>query len=732
MALRRRKIHCISPAKINVAGKVRVMAFDKTGTLTSEGMEMKGVRPVTDGDFTEFVSRILPTPSPAPSDEETGGKKETRLRVLDSESDDALALSPAALPPAQVEAVLHTALACCHSLALMEGELIGDPLEVQIFRSTGAAIIDTSASTDGSATSSTSIRIPSPIGPRVVGLVHGYEFQSALQRMTVIARDEEGQHFVFTKGAPEVIQGLCLPASVPSSFTATFAGYAKHGYRIIAIAYKPVGKDVLLEDREAVRPSLERDLRMLGLIVLENAVKDETAPTLAVLQAARVRCVMVTGDYPVTAISVAKECGLVAAGVRVYQGRLKSGEVEWRDSDDDSLALDPLTLRPTSAAPHPYELAMTGDVFRHLTSSSTPIEAFHRILLSTVVFARMTPDQKALMVTSLQSLKLYTGMCGDGANDTGSLKAAHAGISLSTSEASIAAPFTFLEPNIRCVPMLLSQGRSALQTSFSLFKFIAMYSLIQFGAAILCYFVGSVLGNWQYLYQDMFVVFILTLLMGGIQAVDSLSIKRPSGDLLSLTNVVSVFTHMALCLAFQIAVFSAVSTQSGYIAYQDAPGFSNGPATMETTSLYYFSNFQYLLYAVLFARGHPWKRPVYTNLRFSAWGVVVLVANLCLLFSEPVVGFWRDDDVSLPMGWRWGILGFVLAQLVCSCLWEFVLLPRVGRWWRGRRMRRGGGQVGEVYGHVKRISGSGVKEYHRLRGEFERGWKGARAAMEDD
>ena len=214
--------------------------------------------------------------------------------------------------------------------------------------------------------------------------------------------------------------------------------------------------------------------------MLENAVKPETAPTLKVLREAKVRCVMVTGDYPVTAVSVAKECQLVGEGVRIYQGRMNEGEVEWRDSDDDSLFLDPVSLRPSS--PHgPYELAITGDVFRHLTSSSTPLAAFHRILLSTAVFARMTPDQKSLMVTSLQSLSLYTGMTGDGANDCAALKAAHVGISLSSSEASIAAPFTYLEPNIRCVPILLGQGRSALQTSFSLFKFIAMYSLIQFG-----------------------------------------------------------------------------------------------------------------------------------------------------------------------------------------------------------------------------------------------------------
>lgn len=55
----------------------------------------------------------------------------------------------------------------------------------------------------------------------------------------------------------------------------------------------------------------------------------------------------------------------------------------------------------------------------------------------------MSPDDKALLVESIErELGIFTGMCGDGANDCGALKAASVGISLSEAEASIAAPFT--------------------------------------------------------------------------------------------------------------------------------------------------------------------------------------------------------------------------------------------------------------------------------------------------
>ena len=67
----------------------------------------------------------------------------------------------------------------------------------------------------------------------------------------------------------------------------------------------------------------------------------------------------------------------------------------------------------------------------------------------------MTPEQKQHLVESLQQLEYVVGMCGDGANDCGALKTAHAGISLSEAEASVASPFTSKISNITCVPMLI-------------------------------------------------------------------------------------------------------------------------------------------------------------------------------------------------------------------------------------------------------------------------------------
>lgn len=82
---------------------------------------------------------------------------------------------------------------------------------------------------------------------------------------------------------------------------------------------------------------------------------------------------------------------------------------------------------------------------------------FKRMLENAQIFARMKPNEKTVLIQSLQKYMYHgvVGMCGDGANDCGALKAADVGVSLSEAEASIAAPFTSKTQNISCVPELL-------------------------------------------------------------------------------------------------------------------------------------------------------------------------------------------------------------------------------------------------------------------------------------
>ena len=97
------------------------------------------------------------------------------------------------------------------------------------------------------------------------------------------------------------------------------------------------------------------------------------------------------------------------------------------------------------------------------------------MLVKAQVFARMSPDEKHELVERLQSLGYIVAFCGDGANDCGALKAADVGLSLSEAEASVAAPFTSRNPDIGCMVEVIKEGRAALVTSFSCFKYMYVF-----------------------------------------------------------------------------------------------------------------------------------------------------------------------------------------------------------------------------------------------------------------
>ena len=91
-------------------------------------------------------------------------------------------------------------------------------------------------------------------------------------------------------------------------------------------------------------------------------------------------------------------------------------------------------------------------------------------MISARTFGRMKPNDKIAIVDYYESIDYVTVFCGDGANDTGALKHASIGISLSDLEASVASPFTSQSQSIECVATIIQEGRCALVTSFGIFK----------------------------------------------------------------------------------------------------------------------------------------------------------------------------------------------------------------------------------------------------------------------
>ncbi|XP_051515898.1 polyamine-transporting ATPase 13A2-like isoform X2 [Myxocyprinus asiaticus] len=594
--LKRCGVFCISPPRINICGKISLFCFDKTGTLTEEGLDVWGVMEANGTGFGELVP------------------------------------DPHLLPPEP----MVSALASCHSVALLGGQPIGDPLELKMIESTGWTLMEP-ANEMGLDLEFGRHRVLAVMRPpaselqsggtsvsQPVAILRRFPFSSSLQRMSVVTVGPGGGSPVaFLKGAPEMVASFCLKESVPTHFSPTLREYASQGFRVLGFAFKRLANETALSTVERVE--VEKDMNFLGLLVMKNQVKPESAGVIHTLKMAHLRPVMVTGDNILTAVNVARACGMVLSHERVIfvhaspPTACSMASLQFHQGDgvivtintQEAMDVQAQGLYQSGAG---YHLAINGVSFAALCDHFP--EYLPEILMRGTVYARMTPDQKTQLVKALQKLNYRVGMCGDGANDCGALRAADVGVSLSEAEASVASPFTSKSDNISCVPLLIKEGRCSLVTSFSLFKYMALYSLIQFASVLILYTEKTNLGDLQFLFFDLVLVTVLAIVMGKGGPSDGLHPQRPSASLLSLPVLASLLVHTVLLILAQVSVLLITVSQDWYVPLNSTnTGAANLP-NMEDTSVFVLSGFQYIIMSVVITKGYPYKKPLYYNVLF--------------------------------------------------------------------------------------------------------------------
>ncbi|KAJ3989971.1 P-type ATPase [Lentinula detonsa] len=714
--LKKHGIYCISPSRINVAGKINVCCFDKTGTLTEDGLDILGVRPLDRNDlrFGELLNDIHDLPL---------GKDKASF--------------------------LH-ALATCHSLKMVEGDVVGDPLDVKMFEftrwtfeegtigRTGVIKTKSGAVAEQTALVQTVVRPPGSAQFKLedalkgnakrahfleLGVIRMFEFVSSLRRMSVVVKRLKSNSMeIYVKGAPEVMVDICEKDSFPEDYDDLLSYYTKRGYRVIAMAGKSIEGLSWLRAQRMSREQAESKLKFLGLIIFENKIKPGTAPTIQALRTAHLPCRMITGDNPLTAVSVARECGLVSQAAYVFSPSFARGDatvpdakVEWTCMDDLSWKLDSYSLKPLPPPPHQtaeaaeigyhdFSLAISGDVFRWMINYAS-LETLQRMLVKTQVFARMSPDEKNEVIERLQGLGYTVLMCGDGANDCAALKAADVGISLSEAEASVAAPFTTSTPDIGCVLELIKEGRSALVTSFSCFKYMALYSLIQFTTVTLLYSFASSLGDFQFLYIDLFIIIPIAVTMGRTLPYPNIYYKRPTASLVSKKVLSSIIGQIIITSAVQIWAYTWVRGQEWYTS-PPSPDTKDGSNQLESTNfensvLFLISCFQYILVAGVFSIGPPYRKPMWTNVLLMLSLGSLTLFNLLVLLSPPQAIVDLLTLMPIPKEGRLKLLLAVAINMSLCILYEgigsFVVAGVVGQitQWRKRtrRIRETGGKV---------------------------------------
>ncbi|XP_056009039.1 polyamine-transporting ATPase 13A3-like isoform X2 [Ostrea edulis] len=648
--LKNLKIYCISPRCINVCGGINAVCFDKTGTLTEDGLMMQGVVPANDSSFEDEV-----------------------------------------LDPSFLKAnPLLVGMATCHSLTIIEGSITGDPLDVIMFNSIGWVLEE-----PGEEESRFDMMVPTVVYPSTsplkfkddlqYGVIRQFTFSSALQRMSVVARNLNGQSFeLYTKGAPEMIASLCKQETVPPDFHEKLMSYTQHGYRVIAMAWKELPSKInYVKVQRIQREQVEKDLIFLGLIVMENKLKPETTPVINELREANIRCIMVTGDNVLTAVSVARECRMVdtADQIIVVEAAVSKDSkpmLNFVYADDKTKPVEEVksgesgSLIQIEELDQVFHFAVEGRSWAVLQKHYP--EILPKIAVKGTVFARMSPEQKGQLVELLQELGYYVGMCGDGANDCGALKMAHAGISLSEAEASVASPFTSKVPNVKCVPNVIRQGRAALVTSYGIFKYMACYSLTQFVSVSILYYISASLTDPEFLYIDLFLLSTLSITFGRTDPYPELAKEPPPISLTSIFPIMSLVLQMLIQTAAQTFCFLHIKSQPWFEPFVENP--DDNYWSYENTAVFSMSAYQYIILAITFSKGFPYRRNMFTNYWFLVNVVVcVLVTLWVTIYPEPK-GFQEVMELRSPesISYRLLYVGIAAANFLLSVLIETYFL----------------------------------------------------------
>lgn len=211
-------------------------------------------------------------------------------------------------------------------------------------------------------------------------LVNDYPLSRNMLAMSRVWQSPDmSKRVIAAKGAPEAIIDLChLRAEQGADITRQVAQMAASGLRVLGVA-KAVFSAATLPGNQH-----DFDFQFLGLVALEDPVRADVPSAIAECHAAGIRVVMITGDHPATATSIARQAGLTV------NGNIMTGA----------------------------ELAAMSD------------EALAMRLPGTDIFCRVQPEHKLRLVQAFRAQGEVVAMTGDGVNDAPALKAAHIGVAM--------------------------------------------------------------------------------------------------------------------------------------------------------------------------------------------------------------------------------------------------------------------------------------------------------------
>jgi Ca2+-transporting ATPase len=257
-------------------------------------------------------------------------------------------------------------------------------------------------------------------------LVKEIPFDSERKAMTTI-HERDGKLWVITKGAVEAIARINRSEELVNEIKEEEEKMAAEGMRVIGFSAKEIG-----ELPEEINPeSIEKDMHFIGLVGLIDPPREEAKAAIHDCKTAGIVPVMITGDHPLTAASIARQIGIIEKKEEeVVTGR------ELQKKDDEKLKNEVERIR---------------------------------------VYARVSPEQKLKIIEGLQEQGQFVAMTGDGVNDAPSLKKANIGVAMGitgTDVAREAAHMILLDDNFATIVKAVKTGRRIYDNIRKFIKYI--------------------------------------------------------------------------------------------------------------------------------------------------------------------------------------------------------------------------------------------------------------------
>lgn len=255
--------------------------------------------------------------------------------------------------------------------------------------------------------------------------LEGLPFDSDRKRMSVIYKNPSNEITVLTKGAPEEIISVCtqfvagdhvnhLDASARENFKKMNIEMAARGLRVLALATRTIPE--MLSDIEP--ETLEKDLTLVGLVGVLDPARPEARKAVEECKKAGIKVMMITGDHPATAANIATSLGIF-------------------DARTDKV--------------------MTGDELDNLTEEELmKLEQFPK------VFARVSPENKLMLIAVLRKMNYVVAMTGDGVNDAAAIKHSNVGVAMGKEGTDVtrqAADIILSDDNFATIVNAVEEGR---------------------------------------------------------------------------------------------------------------------------------------------------------------------------------------------------------------------------------------------------------------------------------